>query len=369
LVDVIFRSLGSNPYTILKNELQKLLDKSTRRIIVNLLNVPFSDRDEVIEDDAWNLINYLENSSYMSVSNVSPLRDSLAKDPSLTSIIFLLDKYQRRVFHAVKARYVPEEDRLEYYEISHPEIKKNTGGVCIICSKNVRIMTVLKLILQALRKNSDGSSYSIYAPTLEQYWNVVSSEPFCEQPVLGIGTGFLVLTGPDNKQVVYTAGHVVSAMDNKDNYNVIFGFYTSSNEQFEYTIPATNIFAGTDYYNIILHSPVKDILKHIKNDTEDYAILQLNQEVTGWSPLKLSSQPVTKSDTVYMIGHPSGLPMKVTSGAKVFNIQPNKFSTLLTTYKGNSGSPIFHSDRHEVVGILISGEEDWEKGTLYISHF
>jgi V8-like Glu-specific endopeptidase len=204
---------------------------------------------------------------------------------------------------------------------------------------------------------------------LEQYWNVASSEPFSKQPVLGIGTGFLALTRPDNKLVVYTAGHVVSAMDNKDDYNVIFGFYTSSNQQFEYTIPATNIFSGTDYYNIILHSPVKDVLKHVKNDTEDYAILQLNQEVTGWNPLKLSSQPVTQSDTVYMIGHPSGLPMKVTSGAKVINIQPNKFSTLLTSYKGNSGSPVFHSDRHEVVGILISGEEDWEKGTLYISQF
>jgi hypothetical protein len=42
----------------------------------------------------------------------------------------------------LKARYAPKEDRLEYYEIRHPEIKKNAAGVCIICLKSVCIMTV-----------------------------------------------------------------------------------------------------------------------------------------------------------------------------------------------------------------------------------
>jgi hypothetical protein len=85
---------GRDAFTNLKNELRNLLDKSARKNIVNFLNVPFADRDKV-GDDAWDLISFLENSGYMSANDVSPLRDSLrlTNDPSLTSIILLLENY------------------------------------------------------------------------------------------------------------------------------------------------------------------------------------------------------------------------------------------------------------------------------------
>jgi V8-like Glu-specific endopeptidase len=93
---------------------------------------------------------------------------------------------------------------------------------------------------------------------------------------------------------------------------------------------------------------------------EDYAIIQLDRKVVGRKPLKLRKSGVIKtSQSLFVMGHPSGLPQKYADGAKVFDHKGAFFSTNLDTFGGNSGSPVFNAENYEVEGILVRGNTDY----------
>jgi hypothetical protein len=51
-------------------------------------------------------------------------------------------------------------------------------------------------------------------------------------------------------------------------------------------------------------------------------------------------------------GHPCGLPLKYSPGACVGEITENYFRADLDVYSGNSGSPVFCAETHELIGIV-----------------
>ncbi|MCP4151268.1 MAG: trypsin-like peptidase domain-containing protein, partial [bacterium] len=61
-------------------------------------------------------------------------------------------------------------------------------------------------------------------------------------------------------------------------------------------------------------------------------------------------------EPVYVIGHPVGLPLKYSPGAKVSDTRAAYFSADLDIYSCNSGSPVFNSTDHTVVGIVVRGD-------------
>jgi hypothetical protein len=70
---------------------------------------------------------------------------------------------------------------------------------------------------------------------------------------------------------------------------------------------------------------------------------------------------VGNGQAVHVIGHPVGLPAKYAPNATVRDNAPAAFFVAnLDTYGGNSGSPVFNSDTHEVEGILVRGERDFQ---------
>ena len=76
--------------------------------------------------------------------------------------------------------------------------------------------------------------------------------------------------------------------------------------------------------------------------------------------LKLISKPPEVGENLTVIGHPSGLPKKVTSNAYVTrNISSEyRFYISSDTFEGNSGSPVLNS-KAEVVGMVLSGKTDY----------
>jgi hypothetical protein len=61
-----------------------------------------------------------------------------------------------------------------------------------------------------------------------------------------------------------------------------------------------------------------------------------------------------------VIGHPDGLPTKISGGANVRdNTNPNTFTANLDTFKASSGSPVINARTGLIEGIVTGGEEDY----------
>jgi hypothetical protein len=93
----------------------------------------------------------------------------------------------------------------------------------------------------------------------------------------------------------------------------------------------------------------------------DYAVIKLQRPVTNRAPLTYrTTGKISQSQSLVVIGHPSGLPTKITDGGKVtLNVERTKFSTNLDTFHGNSGSAVFDAKTGIIEGILIQGKTDY----------
>ena len=91
----------------------------------------------------------------------------------------------------------------------------------------------------------------------------------------------------------------------------------------------------------------------------DWALLELAYPVAH-RPLVLSAERPVRHQRVYMLGHPSGLPMKYAGPASVRRVDAKgHFVAGLDAFGGNSGSPVFDAASHRVVGILSGGGADY----------
>jgi V8-like Glu-specific endopeptidase len=188
--------------------------------------------------------------------------------------------------------------------------------------------------------------------------NVCTDEKFATQPSLSDCTGFLV-----GEDLLVTAGHCVADLDqtieNKKTplckaYSWVFDY--KKNKKGDFNLEQMN---KDNVYNC-----GKVIFATLTVEF-DYAIIQLDRKVVGRSPLKLNlNTRVNLEQKLFVIGHPSGLPMKYADGAKVFGNFDNYFSTNLDTFGGNSGSPVFNAKTMEVVGILVRGDDDYVSSKL-----
>ena len=95
------------------------------------------------------------------------------------------------------------------------------------------------------------------------------------------------------------------------------------------------------------------------DDPADWVIFELDREVEGRAIRPLATEPIGLSRPVHIVGHPLGLPRKLAGNAVVRDASAaDHFKANLDAYGGNSGSPIFDSETHAIVGMLVSGQED-----------
>jgi len=172
------------------------------------------------------------------------------------------------------------------------------------------------------------------------------SERFAnQQRTLTACTAFLV-----KKDTFVTAGHCINEK-NSQNKLLVRSFKKDSRKN-----KSTWYIEDEDIFE------VKFLIKQELSISDgDFAIGKLSRDILDVNPLEISKTPVKKGDEVYVLGHPSGLPLKYTKNGKVFSDFNNfNFKTNLDTYGGNSGSPVFNGN-HKVVGILIRGAKDYVK--------
>lgn len=179
-----------------------------------------------------------------------------------------------------------------------------------------------------------------YNMTLGNLYNLCPGTAFEDQPVNGTGTAFVV-----SEITMATAGHVFERPI--EDYAIVFGFeLANGNGTVDPFVLARDIYF-----------PKRLVL----NDDElDVAVFVLDRK-TNRPTLPLSnSQNAPLESSIYMVGHPNGLPTKAAINARILSGERNHFYTSLDAFQGNSGSPVCDFQTGEVLGILVAGGKDYE---------
>lgn len=223
------------------------------------------------------------------------------------------------------------DDRREAHEIDDPSAQRNADSVASLID------------IGNITDNGDGTS-TIETVKFGDANNLCSNERFRDQPTSPFCSGFLV--SPD---LLATAGHCING-NNLARTRFVFGFKMKPDGTANVVIPNEQIFLGV---GIVAHE--------LDQSGADFAVVKLERVVQGRVPLSMRrTGKVSDQSGLYVIGHPSGLPLKYAAGAVVReNASDDYFVANLDTYGGNSGSPVFNAASDEVEGILVRGETDF----------
>lgn len=230
-----------------------------------------------------------------------------------------------------------DDNRRDLYEVRNQLFQKLASSTAGMIEKS------------NLKKSSQGFFEIADKLTLSDKRNVCSDERFAKQVVAPKCSGFLI--APD---VLVTAGHCyyMYGMPEEEckNHAWVFDYSNpTSSSQPSRKIQPRNV------YNC------QKILAGKLDRLQDYAIIKLDRKVNGREPVKFRQRGILPAATpLVVIGHPSGLPMKISDkGSVTNNRNKNTFSTTLDTFQANSGSGVFNSRTGLLEGILVQGKEDY----------
>lgn len=187
--------------------------------------------------------------------------------------------------------------------------------------------------------------------TLGEKKNLCPGEAFHDQPTGPHCSGSLV-----GEALVLTAGHCVLSEEDCKNTRFVFDFTAGADGKFPSRFSPRSVY-----------SCAAIVERHFEElGDSDWALLRLDRAVAGRTPLKLRREGTAKKGTpLAMIGHPSGLPLKVVAGGSVLreNVEEDGIPLFLSDLDGlggNSGSPVLNLETGEVEGVYVRGEgEDY----------
>jgi hypothetical protein len=176
---------------------------------------------------------------------------------------------------------------------------------------------------------------------------VCPGEPFSQQFMAANCSGFLV--APD---ILVTAGHCMDHISQCKENAWVFDFRSDTPLKNQHpSIPQQQIYNCAEILSQQLDSDTK----------MDYAVIRLDRKVKDREPFSVRTLgSVSVGEEMVVIGHPSGLPLKVTDGAMVRSTDHESYFVFNgDTFQGNSGSPVINVKTGEIEGILVRGDRDY----------
>lgn len=203
--------------------------------------------------------------------------------------------------------------------------------------------TAAMIAAPSLKTNRTGTT-TVFGKTLESR-GICASERFSQQISAANCSGFLVAPN-----ILVTAGHCIKSQIDCTKYKWVFDYKVTRSDQGEVDVPTSSVYSCKS----IIATELNQVTK------EDYAVITLDRNVTDRAPLSFrKTGKIRKGTSIAVIGHPTGLPTKITDGAKVRSLAGKFFVGNLDTYGGNSGSAVFNTKTGQVEGILVRGENDY----------
>ncbi len=228
-----------------------------------------------------------------------------------------------------------DDDRIDVYQETDPQRLAWTNATCALINES------------RLTQHADGS-WEITSLGAFRRFNMepCEHEPFADQPVAASCTGFMV--GDD---IIVTAGHCYSSTS-LESIRFVFGFW-----MLDATTPRFHFDESEVYYGV-------EIISRAGSGNEDHAVVRVDRPITapGAHPLEMrTTDSIQPGEFVGVIGHPSGMPMKLAFGNTYVRSSSHSayFVANLDTYGGNSGSPVFNQQTGLVEGILVRGATDF----------
>ncbi len=221
-----------------------------------------------------------------------------------------------------------DDNRQEFFQVRRSDLREVADSTAAVVRSS------------SLTPKSDGTT-DIRSETFQKMAGLCSTERFASQPSGAFCSAFLV--GDD---MIATAGHCIDIARCPQS-SFVFAYRMSQ------TGEAPNSVSSSEIYHC------QAVLEREQTGEQDYALVKLDRPVRGHRILTLAKDPVAVGDTVVTIGHPSGIPTKITDNGVVRSTKPEFFTANLDTYGGNSGSAVLDQNTLQVVGILVRGESDF----------
>jgi len=293
--------------------------------------------DKAIIDELWARVPQAATKSLKDLPHISSAK--------LAAIMKEREKPKRRFLESVDTESLIEairfrdksvyqtDDRQDMYEVKDADVLRNADGV-------VALIETSKLREEGKQK------IRIITEKFGIAQRLCPTEIFFDQPTAAWCTGFLI-----DEDIIVTAGHCVS-QNTINKFKYVFGFRMLAKDN------AVTLVNKEEVYS------AKEIIgRTFTPDGADWALVRLGKKVDIKShpPLQFrqGAQKISNDQAVYVLGYPSGLPLKYAGNAKVIeNSHTDYFAANLDTFGGNSGSPVFNSD-HKVEGILVRGDADF----------
>ena len=228
------------------------------------------------------------------------------------------------------------DDRVDWFEVDAPEL-----------SAQVRASVAAMIPWGQIDQSADGTVAIDPLAPLGATAGLCADQRFWDQPTSASCSGTLI-----DDQLVLTAGHCVTSLEDCASYAWVFDYLYESTDN----LAAVD---GDDVYRCVslVVASGADL-----GDAVDVAVVQLDRPVVRRPPAAVSSEVVVPAASPLVLpGFPSGLPLKVDTGGAVADpraAEGDFFVASVDAFHGHSGSGVLDAGL-AVVGVLTDGAEDY----------